>query len=306
MNIRYFHIAILLMATSCISVSTQQLKVVHQFAGKTEDFSTYPEKIFSGIAEIRETRGVWYASSFMNPEQHLAELNSIFKERINNDKIPGRVKTVFKILDDYARGLTALSSEAPSKTQEVLFGRLGADLDELLAGYNLMNEGHKLPSGAGAVLTKSMNIVTGTFLARRQMKALKVFVNQADTLVSALCDEMVKFLSSEGIGQLLDAEESGIQESFRFYFTKRINPVIGSDKEYIALMKTVGELKNLRNLTIRTAGNLKSAHKILTVEINRKKSLAETVMYLNNFYKDMDELKIAFGKNEQRTTNNKK
>lgn len=296
LKIHYYCMAILLMASSCISVSTQQLKVVRQFAGKTEDFSTYPEKIFIGIADIRETRGVWYASSFMDPEQHLAELNSIFRERINDDKIPGRVKTVFKILDDYARGLTALSSDAPSKAQEILYGRLGADLDELLVEYNLRNEGHQLPSGAGAVLTKSMNIVTGTLLAHRQMKALKVFVNRADTLVSVLCDEMVKFLSSEGIGQLLDAEETGIQESFRFYFTKRTNPVIGSDKEYIALLKTVGELKNMRNLTIRTAGNLKSAHKMLKVAINRRKSLTETVYCLNNFYKDLDELNIAFRK----------
>ena len=296
LKIHYYCMAILLMASSCISVSTQQLKVVRQFAGKTEDFSTYPEKIFIGIADIRETRGVWYASSFMDPEQHLAELNSIFRERINDDKIPGRVKTVFKILDDYARGLTALSSDAPSKAQEILYGRLGADLDELLVEYNLRNEGHQLPSGAGAVLTKSMNIVTGTLLAHRQMKALKVFVNRADTLVSVLCDEMVKFLSSEGIGQLLDAEETGIQESFRFYLTKRTNPVIGSDKEYIALLKTVGELKNMRNLTIRTAGNLKSAHKMLKVAINRRKSLTETVYCLNNFYKDLDELNIAFRK----------
>jgi len=296
MKFLFFCVAILQITTGCMSVSRQQLKVVRQFAGKTEDFSSYPEKIMEGIAEIRETRGVWYAGSFKDPDQHLAELNSIVRERINNDRIPGRVRTIFKILDDYTRGLVALSSDAPFKSQKVLYGRLGSDLDELIVQYNLMSNGHKLPSGAGTVLTMSMNVTTNTVLAHRQMKALKRFVNQADTLVSDLCTEMVKFLSSDGIGQLLDAEESGIRESFRFYYTKRSNPVIESDKEYIGLLKTVEELKNLRNLTIRAAGNLKSAHKMLVAEINQKKSLAETVFYLNNFYKDMDELNTAFRK----------
>jgi len=288
--------AIIQIAASCMSVSRQQLKVVRQFAGKTEDFSSYPEKIMQGIAETREARGVWYANSFTDPDQHLAELNSIVRERINNDRIPGRVRTIFKIMDDYGRGLEALSSDAPFKSQKVLYGRLGSDLDELIVQYNLMSNSYKLPPGAGTVLTMSMNVTTNTVLAHRQLKVLKRFINQADTLVSDLCDEMVKFLSSDGIGQLLDAEESGVQESFRFYYTKRSNPIIESDKEYIALMKSVEELKNIRNLTIRAAGNLKSAHKMMVAEINRRKSLAETVFYLNNFYKDMDELDSAFRK----------
>ena len=292
----YCFLVIVQITTGCMSVSRQQLRDVRRFAAKTEEFSAYPEKMMIGIAEIREFRGVWYANSFADPEQHLSELNAIVKERNNDDKIPGRVKIVFKILDDYAKGLAGISSDIPSNSQEILLDRLGTDLDKMIEQYNMINDGNKLPFGAGLVLTKSMNIGTGTFLAHRQMKVIKGFINRSDTLVSELCDEMIKFLSAKGVSQLIDAEETGIPESFRFYYTKRTNPVIESDKEYIILMKRVEELKNIRNLTIRVAGNLKAVHKMLKTELNRKKYLTERATCLYNFYADMEELSIAYGK----------
>ena len=292
----FYFLVILLTTSGCMSVSRQQLREVRRFAGKTEDLSSYPEKLMIGIAEIREARGVWYAGSFADPEQHLVELNAIVRERNNNDKIPGRVRIVFKVLNDYAQGLSGLASDIPSNSQGVLFDRLGSDLDELVERYNQMNDGNKLPSGAGVVLTKSMSIGSGTLLAHRQMKILKGFIIRSDTLVSELCDEMIKFLSAQGVSQILDAEESGIQESFRFYYTKRTNPAIESDKEYVALMKRVWELQNLRNLTIRAASNLKAAHKMLKIELNLKKNLTEIATRLYDFYTDLDELSGAYRK----------
>lgn len=296
MRIFYCFLVILQITSGCMSVSRQQLRDVRRFAAKTEEFSAYPEKMMIGIAEVREARGVWYAGSFADPEQHIIELNSIVRERNNNDRIPGRVKIVFKVLDDYAKGLSDLSSDIPSNSQEVLFDRLGTDLNNLIKQYNLISDGNKLPSGAGVVLTKSMNIGTGILLAHKQMKVVKGFINRSDTLVSELCDEMIKFLSAQGVSQLLDAEETGIQESFRFYFTKKTNPEIESDKEYIMLMKRVEELKNIRNLTIRVAGNLKAAHKMLKIELNRKKYLSERAACLYSFYSDVEELSIAYRK----------
>lgn len=296
MRMFYCFLVILQITSSCMSVSRQQLRDVRRFAAKAEEFSTYPEKMMIGIAEVREARGVWYAGSFADLQQHLAELNAIVKERNNNDRIPGRIKIVFKILDDYAKGLSGISSDIPLNSQEVLFDRLGTDLNNLVEQYNLISDGNKLPSSAGMVLTKSMNIGTGTLLAHRQMKILKGFINRSDTLVSELCDEMIKFLSAQGVSQLLNAEETGIQESFRFYFTKKTNPEIESDKEYIMLMKRVEELKNIRNLTIRVAGNLKATHKTLKIELNRKKYLTERAACLYNFYSDMEELSIAYRK----------
>lgn len=290
MRILFYFLIIPLVSTSCRSVSINQLSEVRRFAAKTEEFTAYPETIMIEIAQIREARGIWYAGSFIDPELHLTELNAIVQERINNEKIPGRVKIVFKILDDYAKGLSGLASDLPFKAQKALYGRLGADLDELAELYNLTNGNNKIPFSTGSFLTKSMNMATNTFLANRQMKFLKGFVIKTDTLFSHLCDEVIIFLSAQGISQLIDAEETGIQESFRFYYSRRANPTIWSDRDYVVLMKRVNDLKNLRNLTIRAAGHLKSAHETLKIELDRKKTLNERGNYLFKFYQDMEEL----------------
>lgn len=136
-----------------------------------------------------------------------------------------------------------------------------------------------------------MEMGTHAYLAHKQCKALRKFVNQADTLVSQLCDGMVKFLSSEGLGKLIKAEESGIPESFSFYFTKRSPPSLEGEKEYIGMMKRIHNVKQLRGQTIQTTKNLKKAHRKLAEELNRRKSFKEITGELNDYYQDVELLR---------------
>ena len=254
-----------------MSVSKEQRSVVQQFSLKTENFSAYPEKLMTELADIREARGIYYANSFTDPVTHLNELDAIVKERLKDDKIPGRVAVTFKILDQYAEGLVQLSSDAPFKTRSKLYGEFGVDIETLVGYYNQIDGAHPLPAGIGKLLTQSLDKGTKAYLAHKQCKALKKFVSQADTLVSLLCDGMVNFLSSEGMGKLIKAEESGIPESFRFYFTKRSPPSLEGEKEYIELMKRVQGVKQLQGQTIQTIKNLKKAHKELAEELPGRK-----------------------------------
>jgi hypothetical protein len=284
-------LVLLQITTGCLTVSVQQRRVVKQFALKTGNFTSFPERIVTELAEIRETRGNYYANSFNDPETHLTELNSIVKERMNDDKIPGKVRLSFKIMDEYAAGLVQLSSDTPFKTMSELYGRFGVELETLIERYNQQEGFGHLPSGIGTLLTQSMDIGTRTYLGRRQLKELRKFVSQADTMVSVLCDDMVTFLSSDGLGRLIQIEESGISENFRFYFTKRSPPTIESEKEYVALMKKVEMVKLLQMQTIRATKNLKIAHKKLAEEMIKKKTIKEIAVQLNDYYKDVELLR---------------
>jgi len=288
---RLYYLQILLLLTvSCRTISSEQRKVVNQFALKTENFSAFPEKLWTEIAGIREERGVYYANSFTDPASHLNELDAIVKERKAGDQIPGRVGSVFKILDHYANGLVELSSDELYKTNSLLFGSFGDDLDVLVEEYNAINKSPALPEGVGSLLTKSMEQGTKAYVANRQYKALRKYVNQADTLVSALCTEMKNYLSSGMLNQLIKNEESGIRESFTFYFSRRTPPDISSGQAYIALMKRAENLNALRIQTIRAAGNLKIAHHKVAEALGRRKTLNETAGDLNRFYLDMKAL----------------
>jgi hypothetical protein len=289
MKITYCLISLFLLG-SCLSVSKQQREIVQQFAIKAEDFSVVPEKIWIELADIREIRGVYYANSFSDPATHINELDAIVKERINNDKIPARVRSVFKILDKYAEGLAQLSSDAPFSTRRTLFRAIGADLETSIGHYNKMNVDDQLQAGSGTLIVNSLEAGTRIYLGNRQLKALKKYVNQADTLVSVLCSEMVKYLSSDILIGLISNEESGIHESFEFYFTKRSPPSVESEMTYISQMKRVEVLKEFRLQSIRTVRNLRLAHFSVSEALNRKKSLTEMAAILNEFYHEAETL----------------
>lgn len=291
MNKIFYGVLLLFLLSDCISVSNQQRKAVQQFASKTKDFSSFPEKIMTELADIRESRGIYYANSLTDTETHLNELNAIFKERMNDDKIPGRVKMIFGILDKYAIGLEQLSSDAPYKTIKELYGKFGTDLEVLVDQYNTIEGAGQLPSGMGKLFTSTLSLGTNTYLAARQNRELKKYISRADTLVAALCDEMVTFLSSEGLGRLINNEESGITESFRFYLIKRAPPTIESEKEYITLMKRLEIVKQLQGQSINAAKALKSAHSKLNELMTQKRSIKEIAVEMNNFYKDLDQLR---------------
>jgi len=291
MNKIFYGVLLLFLLSDCISVSNQQRKAVQQFASKTKDFSSFPEKIMTELADIRESRGIYYANSLTDTETHLNELNAIFREWMNDDKIPGKVKLIFGILDKYAIGLEQLSSDAPYKTIKELYGKFGTDLELLVDQYNTIEGAGQLPSGMGKLFTSTLSLGTNTYLAARQNRELKKYISRADTLVAALCDEMVAFLSSEGLGRLINNEESGVTESFRFYLIKRAPPTIESEKEYIALMKRLEIVKQLQGQSINAAKALKSAHSKLNELMTQKRSIKEIAVEMNKFYKDLDQLR---------------
>lgn len=284
---------LLTLAASCMTLSRQQRGLVRQFALKTENFSAFPEKMMTELADIREIRGIYYANSFNDPETHLKELDAVFKERLKDDRIPARVVSSFKILDSYADGLVKLSSAERLTSGNELYVQLGTELETLVGDYRQITGSQKLPAGLGRILSQSMEIGPGTLFAHKQCKLLKRFVNQADTLVAIVCDEMVNFVSSEGLGKLIQNEASGVTESFRFYFTKRTPPAIESEKEYISLMKRIEVIRVMQKQIIRAANNLKSVHKELARELNRGKGIREMAVELNDFYREVEKLTVS-------------
>lgn len=277
-------------------MSVEQRKLVRQFADKSAHFSELPAAIWSELAEIRESRGVYYANSMIDPEHHLQELDAIIKERMNDDRIPGRVSSLFKVLDSYAAGLSRLSSDAPFKTRSQLFDQWGDDLEALIVKNNQLNPEYTLPAGAGTLLVRFLDSGSNHWLASRQMKIVQQYVNEADTLVSALCLSMEKYLSSPMLTQLIQNEAIGITESFRFYYVKRSPPALESDRDYIALKKKAVEVSQLQKNSLIAVKSLAKAHKLLVTGINQKQSPGALLAALQQYYLEIDSLRILIKK----------
>ena len=292
----FYFLLLLLLLIGCRSISVEQRKLVRQFADKSAQFSELPAAIWIELAEIREGRGVYYANSMIDPEHHLQELDAIIKERMNDDRIPGRVSALFKVLDSYAAGLSRLSSDTPFKKRSQLFDRWGDDLESLIVKNNQLNQEYTLPTGAGTLLTRFLDSGSNHWLASRQMKMVQQYVNEADTLVTALSLSMGKYLSSPLLAQLIQNEALGITESFRFYYAKRSPPALESDRDYIALRKKAEELSQLQRRSLIAVRNLAKAHKLLVTGINGEQSPEAMLRVLQHYYMEIDSLRIMVKK----------
>ena len=286
---------LLLLFGGCLTVSTEQRRMVRQFAKQAENFSAYPEKIGSELANIRESRGLYYANSTTDAGTHLKELDAILKERGRDDKISAGANMAFKLFTRYATGVVQLSSDLPFKSRSALFTRFGTELDTLVFSYNLVTETQSLPPGIGTLLSSILDEGTKYYLAGRQYKLLRKYVVSADTLVSTVCTEMERWLNSDTLRLLIQYEETGVQESFNFYFTKRSSSPLESDKAYLDLKRRVGQLEVVRVQSVRVVRSLATAHHKLSEALSRKRTIKETLDELNSFYREADHLRSLFG-----------
>ena len=80
----------------CSTLSKTQIKAVNFFATTSKNFSAYPSKIMTGLADIRVKRGVYYANSLDNPRLHIQELDSIYSFKKENYAISAKVNITFQ------------------------------------------------------------------------------------------------------------------------------------------------------------------------------------------------------------------
>lgn len=290
--IRYYTSSlVLLLASGCQTVSNQQRTAVNQFAAKTVEFSSSPKVILEELSAIRESRGIYYAASFTDPELHLAELDNLTREKSQDDKFAGKAGIAFRVLEEYAAGLQRLSDDKPFQKLEEGYGKAGKDLEKLVALYNEVDGTEQVPEGIGILFAKSAQAATGACLARRQVRALREFVLKADTMVAVLCGEMANVLSKQKMGKLIEQEESGLTESFRFYYTRHATASTEPGREYVALKKRLNDLTMLREKTVRASQQLRVAHKKLVEEIYRKQKIKELADELVNYYREAEEIR---------------
>ena len=290
-----YGLILLFLSGSCLTVSTEQRRMIRQFAKNAENFSAYPEKIGNELADIRESRGIFYANSTTDAGTHLEELDAILKERRQDDKISAGASMAFKLFDRYATGVAQLSSDLPFKRRSLLFERFGTGLDTLVGEYNRVTESQSLTPGVGFLLSSILDEGTRWYLMGRQYKLLRKYVVSADTLVSTVCKEMEYWLNSASLRLLIQNEETGVQESFSFYFTKRSSPPLESDKAYIDLRRRVERLDAVRLQSVRAVRSLAAAHHKLAEALSRRRTVKETLDELNGFYRETERLRSLLG-----------
>ncbi len=287
--------AVLLMALSgCSSLSKNQLKTIEKFATSCDSFSVYPSLLFREMSELRVERGVYFASSLTTPELRIKELNDIFDQSVKDTAVAKKLDLSMQILQKYSRALKSLAHTNRTIDVGREFRSLGRNLDSLVFAYNGLEITKPLPTGllnlSGRIIGYGAELIAhGT-----RSKALREYIIEGDTLVSALCDNLSELMTGEQIKALIINEQEGLKANYLSYLRiKGSGANITEDRIYLGLLDKVNSIDKMRRGTSTSAKALHRAHNKLAIDVVRKKKFSEIYEEVSIFNQEVEKLAKA-------------
>jgi hypothetical protein len=309
-----------LLSGSCATLTKTQINSINQFAETSENFSAFPSKIMTELADIRVKRGLYFANTLSDPNLHIQEIDSIYSQKKFDYAVSKKADITFKIIDKYAQSLALLSSDKYFKDIGKQITNFGIGIDSLIALNNSISGTTKIPSGIGSAVGNLVLLGGKQYFRVKQAKELKKFISLADTLVSVMTTNLLEYLKSENINELIKNEERGIRESYLSYL-QHINvetrtltiinnrkdtlesisvsgtkPAIENEMDYLELKTRIDGVRALQTKTIKATINLRKTHRKLLQEIEKKKNLKQTINELQVLFEDINDLKKSVQK----------
>ncbi|MDT0677538.1 hypothetical protein [Autumnicola musiva] len=276
---------------SCSTLSKSQTESVHQFGEVTENFSAYPSAIMNELAEIRMKRGLFYASTLTDPMRQLNELDSIHSQRKYDYKVSESIDVTFRVIDKYAQSLILLSSEDYNDNLQSHAATMGLDIDSLITLYNTTDNSRSLPTGIGDALGNIIGYGGDRYIRGKQAEKIKDFVIKADTLIAVMTSNLLEYLESSNLQELISYEENMIRRNYLSYLQLTKASTFESQRDYLRLKQNIDAAKELRAQTIQATTDLKEAHNELVKVIQKKQKLYRTIQELQVFYLQVTNLR---------------
>jgi len=235
-------------------------------------------------------RGVYFSNSIDDPALHIEDLDGLHEAMESDFKISKKVDITFKVIDKYAQSLLLLSSGKYVEDLTLQAKTFGADLDSLAEAYNSISGVTKVPSGIGGAIRSLVVLGGKQYIKSKQAKEIRKFVPAADTLIAVMTTNLLEFLESTNIADLIDNEEKGIKSNYMSFLRQR-KASIENERDYLELKSNLSSIKAMRHKTVLATRHLRRAHKKLVVVIDQKKDLTETIAELQDLYEDVKELR---------------
>ncbi len=292
--IPFFAVSVIL--CSCATLTRTQIESVNQFARYSGNFSAFPGKIMTELAEIRTFRGVWFANSLSDHKLHIDVLDSVHFNRTHAFKVSEKADITFQVIDKYAQSLALLSSDRYENELAKQTEGFGVSLDTLIKRYNRIDISTSLPEGIGAATGKLIVMGGRQYIRSKQAREIKKFVPQADTLVAIMTGNLLQFLKSENIDELIRAEEFGINQNYLSFIRQSNGTSIEDDLGYLELKSRIDGVKQLRSKTITATKSMRTAHRELLDAIQKKNNLIESLQGLKELADQVRDLKTTVDK----------
>ena len=301
--------------SGCAALSKSQMSTIRSFATSCDSFAKYPGAMFTEMAQIRAARGCFYAASLNDPLLRIRELNSLSTSLSADLALAKKMDISFEILNTYQRALKSLSHENRYVNTGREFRSLGRNLDSLVNKYNLLDISNPLPLGIGKAVGKIVGYGAELVVRNVQARAVREYVIEGDSLVSAVSLAIADILSSKSVVGLVENEAKGLEANYLSYLRSGKREVPGGleetgatavtggrdftgDREYLILLGRVNGLTKMRTGTISAAKFLARAHHKIAVEIIKRKKISQLFLEL----KELDDELYALRTGWERVT----
>jgi len=285
----------------CASLSRGQMKAVESFTASGDSLSRYPGGFFEEMARLRAARGLYFSASLSDATLRVGEINAIYAGLVKDVQLANKANLSWEILGKYRSALKVLAGAARWQDAGREFRSLGRSVDSLVKRFNSLEIADAiLPMGIGKAAGRLVGYSSELLIKRAQTRAVKNFVKEGDTLVSAVVASLVETLKSPAVTALIENEKRALEQNYISYLKSfgsadsnlsKPPSAYNDDKDYLALKERVEKLTYLRGGVISAANRLAKAHKKIAEEFTKRKKVDELYQELQDFEKEVKVLR---------------
>jgi len=275
--------------TSCAVLTKSQLEMVTKLAVASDTVAASPKKLFAELTHIRLERGIFYAASLTSATAREKEINALALALLSDEQLANKADVYISVLNSYLRALRSLSADARWKSYGTEWRGIGRNIDSLILRFNqteLLDS--KIPMGWAKLSGQYIGFTSERYMRLRQAKAVRTFMTQGDSLVSACVDGLIEILKKGDLIKLIDNEIIGLRNNYEAYLHRfelsGFPPDLEADRKYIELVKQMEVVKNTRSRCVTALQSFKRAHAKLVKELEKRQKidfLYEELLELN-------------------------
>jgi hypothetical protein len=285
----------LLAFSGCASLTGTQISSINRYSRLIEKNAEIPGTIITGFVSIKYDIELLNTGT-VSPAQANEKLWNSYKGKEAALDKAERIDASLKLLGEYAVGLARLSSKGLPEDVRKPSEKLGIGVDTLIACYNRVT-GKKVPPGIGLLLTQGTIFVGRSLLRNAQADALREFVQEGDTLVAMVAEELKNGLDSLVLGQWIPALKSDLKTK-QEDLLNNLNPdgdytawyATQVNKEAASLIARIDNLEKLARDAARSAGIIRRAHRELVANVLERKTVTEVLSETVNLYRATKDL----------------
>ena len=278
--------------TGCAVLTSSQVKEVKRFADAAKGYGTLPGDVVMAYGEVSEenrllnsTGYVFHLGDNTATNQALKEMEQARKSREDFNKAANQANEALKILDIYAENLVTLTSDEYTNSLDESAAALGQSIDKTLTAYN--NAYDKKLSMIGSTAAQVVRGVGGIYLRHKQTKLLKEYVDKADPVIAALCQDIENVIIDKVTPNLEDLKNK-LEAGFRTLATNHSRLDLLNIERVNVLFYKLDSANSLASAAVSSAQQYRKAHLALKEALVEKKDLKSEIAQINSLVEEIN------------------